>query len=73
MLFYPRPLQVGTQAEWRFTLNSGSRTECVAYGEVRHYSVRQTSHVVGVEFTHFMPETVESIRRYIEQRSAATA
>lgn len=72
MLFYSQPLKLGTAIELRFTLGAGARSECLAYGEVRHYSVRATSHVVGVQFTHFMPETVETIREFIKHKSLAT-
>ena len=64
-LFYPSPVVIGAAVELRFHLNTGMRTECLAYGQIRHYSVRGQSHVIGVSFTHFMPETVETIREFV--------
>jgi len=72
MLFCAKPVKLGAAIELRFTLNIGPRIECVVYGDVRHYSVRETSHVVGVEFTHFMPETVEAIRRFVEKKAVVS-
>jgi len=70
-LFYSQPIKIGTAIELRFSLKAGSQTECLVYGHVRHYSVRGTSHVVGVEFTHLEPEAYEAIRQFVEQSAGA--
>ena len=72
MLFYSQPVKLGVSIELRFSLNAGNRTECLVYGHVRHYSVRGTSHVVGVEFTHLEPEAYEAIRQFVEQKAGAS-
>lgn len=69
MMFYSQPVPLGTAVELRFSL---SQTECVTYGQVRHYSARGESHVIGVQFTHFVPETVEVIRQFISQKSQSS-
>ena len=73
LLLCSQPMEVGTAFELRFSLSSGSRTKCLVYGYVRRYSVRGTSHVVGVEFSHFEPETYEAIRQFVEQKAEAVA
>lgn len=69
-LFYSKPVPVGTDVELRFYLNTGVKIACTTYGKVRHYSAVGESHVLGMEFTHFEPETVDAIRQYIQTRSA---
>ena len=71
MLFYSQPVKLGAAIELRFSLSAGNRTECLVYGHVRHYSVRGTSHVIGVEFTHLEPEAYEAIRQFVEQKAGA--
>src|SRR5437868_12501435 len=60
-LFCAQPLEMGAQVELRFTLNAGTKIDCVTYGQVRHYSRHQESHIVGVQFTHLMPEAEAAI------------
>lgn len=67
-LYYSQPVKPGAPVVLSFGLNVGYRVECTVYGVVRHYSVRGTSHVVGVEFTHLEPQAYEAIQEFVQQR-----
>lgn len=71
-LFYSQPVPVGTAVELRFHLNTGEKIACTTYGRVRHYTAVGESHVLGMEFTHFAPETVDAIRQYVNVKAGNT-
>jgi c-di-GMP-binding flagellar brake protein YcgR len=71
MLFFSTALEEGTTFELRFQLKLGVPVACLAYGEVRHSFERGQSHLIGVEFSHFGPDTGEAIREFIRQRLEA--
>jgi hypothetical protein len=68
MLFYSVSLDEGAAFELRFHLKIGTPVACLAYGEVKHSYARGQSHMIGVQFTHFGPDTAETIREFIRQR-----
>lgn len=68
-LFYSQPVAVGANVELRFHLNTGEKIACTTYGRVRHYTAVGESHVLGLEFTHFAPETVDAIRQYVNVKA----
>jgi hypothetical protein len=67
-VYFSKAIATGTAVELKFHLNIGMKTECLAYGTVRHYYVQNESHVVGLEFTHFDPHTLDTIRIFIRNK-----
>ncbi|MBI3897995.1 MAG: PilZ domain-containing protein [Gammaproteobacteria bacterium] len=67
-LFYSATLALDTPVQLNFHLNLGAGKVLLEIrGRVRHSHLKGHSHMLGVEFVDTPPDTLQTLRQYIEQ------